>query len=134
MLAGGGCRLSGVIDRRIRPRVAEALGDTRVVMVMGARQVGKSTLCESIAEGEHPAASVSMDDQAARETAQSDPVGFLAGFNGPIFIDEVQRVPGLILAIKQVVDRDQQPGKFLLSGSANILTSRKVQEALTGRI
>ena len=52
-----------MIDRRIRPRVAEALGDTRVVMVMGARQVGKSTLCESIAEGEHPAAGVSLDDQ-----------------------------------------------------------------------
>ncbi len=103
-------------------------------MVMGARQVGKSTLCESIAEGEHPAASVSMDDQAARETAQSDSVGFLAGLDGPVFIDEVQRVPELILAIKQVVDRDQQPGRFLLSGSANILTSRKVQEALTGRI
>jgi predicted AAA+ superfamily ATPase len=103
-------------------------------MVMGARRVGKSTLCQPIAAGEHPAASVSMDDQAARETAQSDLVGFLAGFDSPVFIEEVQRVPELILAIKQVVDRDQQPGRFLLSGSANILTSRKVQEALTGRI
>ncbi len=112
----------------------EALGDTRVVMVMGARQVGKSTLCESIADGEYPAATVSLDEQAARETAQSDPAGFLSGLAGPVFIDEVQRAPQLILAIKQVVDRNRQPGRFLLSGSANILTSRKVQEALTGRI
>jgi predicted AAA+ superfamily ATPase len=123
-----------VIERQIRARIVEALGDTRVVMVMGARQVGKSTLCESIAEGEHPAATMSMDDKGTRETAQSDPTGFLAGFDGPVFIDEVQRVPDLILAIKRVVDRDQTPGRFLLSGSANILSSRKVQEALTGRI
>jgi predicted AAA+ superfamily ATPase len=123
-----------VIKRRLRPRVLEALGDTRVVMVMGARQVGKSTLCESIAEGEHAAAAVSMDEQGARETARSDPAGFLSGFAGPVFIDEVQRVPELILAIKQVVDRDRQAGHFLLSGSANVLTSRKVQESLTGRI
>jgi uncharacterized protein len=75
-----------------------------------------------------------MDDKGARETAQSDPAGFLAGFGGPVFIDEVQRVPDLILAIKRVVDRDQTAGRFLLSGSANILSSRKVQEALTGRI
>jgi predicted AAA+ superfamily ATPase len=59
-----------VIERQLRSRIVEALGDTRVVMVMGARQVGKSTLCESIAEGEHPTATVSMDDKGARETAQ----------------------------------------------------------------
>jgi uncharacterized protein len=123
-----------VIERQVRPRVVEALGDTRVVMVMGARQVGKSTLCESISQGERPAAAVSMDDKGTRETAEADPAGFLAGFDGPVFIDEVQRVPELILAIKRVVDREQKPGQFLLSGSANILSSRKVQEALTGRI
>jgi hypothetical protein len=123
-----------VIERRIRPLVVEALKDTRVVMVMGARQVGKSTLCEAIAAEEHPATTVSLDDQGARESARSDPVGFLAGFDGPVFIDEVQRAPELILAIKQVVDRDRRPGRFLLTGSANILSSRKVHEALTGRI
>jgi predicted AAA+ superfamily ATPase len=103
-------------------------------MVMGARQVGKSTLCEAIAAEDHPAVAVSLDDQAARRAAVSDPRGFLAGFEGPVFIDEVQRAPDLILAIKQVVDRDTRPGQFLLTGSANILSSRKVHEALTGRI
>ncbi len=122
-----------MIERRIRPLIGEALADTRVVMVMGARQVGKSTLCEAIAAADGRQ-TVSLDDQAPRENAIADPAGFLAGFDGPIFIDEVQRVPELILAIKRIVDREQQPGRFLLSGSANILGSRKVQEALTGRI
>lgn len=123
-----------MIARRIRPLVVEALEDTRVVMVMGARQVGKSTLCEAIATEEHPAAIVSLDDRGPREAAQRDPAGFLAGFDGPAFIDEVQRAPELILALKRVVDRDRRPGRFLLSGSANILSSRKVHETLTGRI
>jgi predicted AAA+ superfamily ATPase len=122
-----------MIERRIGPLIGDALADTRVVMVMGARQVGKSTLCEAIAAAERRH-TVSLDDQAPRENAAADPAGFLAGFDGPVFIDEVQRVPELILAIKRIVDREQQPGRFLLSGSANILGSRKVQEALTGRI
>lgn len=123
-----------VIARQIRPQVLDALNDTRVVMVMGARQVGKSTLCESISEREHPATIVSLDDDGPRAGAQADPAGFLAGLQRPTFIDEVQRAPGLVLAIKRVVDRDTSPGQFLLSGSANLLRSRKVQEALTGRI
>lgn len=123
-----------MIERRVRPLVVEALGDTRVVMVMGARQVGKSTLCEAIAVEDHPAVMVSLDEQAAREAALADPRGFLSGFDGPVFIDEIQRAPDLILAIKQVVDRHKKSGQFLLTGSANILSSRKVQEALTGRI
>jgi uncharacterized protein len=123
-----------MIARHIRPLVVEALADTRVVMVMGARQVGKSTLCEAIVDEDHPAATVSLDDDAALRAALDDPRGFLAGFDGPVFIDEVQRAPGLILAIKQAVDRRGEPGQFLLTGSANILSSRRVQEALTGRI
>ncbi len=116
-----------MIERRIRPLVVEALMDTRVVMVMGARQAGKSTLCEAIASEDHRATAVNLDDEGVRETARSDPSGFLAGFDGPVFIDEIQRAPELILAIKQVVDRAQRPGQFLLTGSANILSSRKVQ-------
>jgi uncharacterized protein len=96
--------MPGVIERRIRALALEALGDTRVVMIMGARQVGKSTLYEAIA-GEDYRATVRLDDDGARETARADPAGFLAGFDGPVFIDEVQRAPELILAIKQVVGR-----------------------------
>jgi hypothetical protein len=112
----------------------EALADTRVVFVTGARQVGKSTLAREIATGEHPATVVSFDDEGPREAARLDPVGFLEGLPGPVVIDEVQRVPGLLLAIKDRVDRDTRPGRFLLTGSANVFASRRVREALTGRM
>jgi predicted AAA+ superfamily ATPase len=69
-----------------------------------------------------------------REAARLDPAGFLEGLPGPVVIDEVQRVPGLLLAIKDRVDRDTRPGRFLLTGSANVFASRRVHEALTGRM
>lgn len=121
--------------RHSRTPILEALGDTRVVYVMGARQVGKSTLTGDIARNEYPAAALSLDNQAARDAASSDPEGFVAGLSRPVLLDEIQRAgPDLLLAIKGVVDADQSPGQFLLTGSANVLTNRKVQDALTGRI
>jgi predicted AAA+ superfamily ATPase len=113
--------------------VEEALLDTRVVVVLGARQVGKSTLVDAIAHGAHPSAVLTLDDQATREAARTDPTGFVAGLRPPVVIDEVQRAPDLLLAIKQRVDRDPTPGQFLLTGSANILTAPTINDALTGR-
>lgn len=124
---------SGIYARHARSLIVEALGDTRVVYVMGARQVGKSTLTSLIAEHDHPARTVTLDDPVARAAAQADPVGFVASLNRPAMIDEVQRAPDVLLAIKQVVDRDRTPGQFLLTGSANVLSNRKVKDALTGR-
>ncbi len=126
--------LSRLFPRYARPLVLEALADTRVVFVGGARQVGKSTLARQIVREEHPAAELSLDDQATREAALADPAGFVAGLKGPAFIDEVQRAPDLLLAIKDSVDRDLTPGRFLLTGSANVVASRKVKDALTGRM
>lgn len=120
--------------RSARPLVLEALADTRVVFVAGARQVGKSTLAEQIARIDHPAEQLSLDVRATREAALADPEGFIAGLQGATFIDEVQRAPDLLLAIKRAVDRDRTPGRFLLTGSANLLTARKVKDALTGRM
>jgi predicted AAA+ superfamily ATPase len=120
--------------RHAQRLVLEALGDTRVVFVGGARQVGKSTLARGIARGSHPAEELSLDDRATRETAIADPEGFIAGLNGPVFIDEIQRAPDLLLAIKDAVDRDPVPGRFLLTGSANVVTARTVKDALTGRM
>jgi len=120
--------------RHAQPLVLEALADTRVVFVGGARQVGKSTLAREIARGDHPAEEFSLDRRTTRETALADPEGFVAGLNGPVFIDEIQRAPDLLLAIKDAVDRDLTPGRFLLTGSANVLTARKVKDALTGRM
>jgi len=123
-----------LIERSIRPLVVEALGHSRVVLVLGARQVGKSTLTRQVATSDHPATILTLDDLATREAARVDPHGFIAGLRGPAMIDEVQRVPDLLYAIKEVVDDDPAPGKFLLTGSANILTAPKISESLAGRV
>jgi uncharacterized protein len=120
--------------RYLRPLLLEALTDTRVVFVAGARQVGKTTLTREIAASEHPMTILSLDETATRDAASRDPGGFIAELPGPVLIDEVQHVPDLLLEIKRAVDRDTTPGRFLLTGSANILTSKKIKDALTGRI
>jgi predicted AAA+ superfamily ATPase len=122
------------IERYARSSVVEALAYSRVVLVLGARQVGKSTLTKAIAASEHPAAVLTLDDQATREAARSDPHGFIAGLRGPVVIDEVQRAPDLLYAIKQAVDDDPTPGRFLITGSANITTAPKIAESLAGRV
>ncbi len=103
------------------------------VVVLGARQVGKSTLVQSIARGGHPAQILTLDDRATRAAALADPTGFVADLRTPVALDEVQRAPDLLLAIKQRVDEDPRPGQFLLTGSANILTAPRIADALTGR-
>lgn len=119
--------------RHARALIVEALDDTRVVFVMGARQVGKSTLTALVAERDHPARILTLDDGVTRAAALADPSGFIAGLDSAVVIDEVQRAPDLLLAIKEAVDRDPRPGRFLLTGSANVLSNRKVKDALTGR-
>lgn len=127
--------VSHIYPRSERRLITDALADTRVVMVLGARQVGKSTMARQIVEGEHPAQIVDLDQPAPRKAALTDPVGFVAGLDRPVLIDEVQRGgPELLLAIKMVVDRDLSPGQFLLTGSANLLRSPKTLDALTGRV
>ncbi|MEB2351783.1 MAG: ATP-binding protein [Burkholderiaceae bacterium] len=104
-----------------------------MVAVMGARQVGKSTLCRQISE-EFGLASRTLDDRDVREQALADPEGFLdeLGDQGA-FIDEVQRAPDLMLAIKAVVDRDQRKGQYLLSGSNQPRVGQAVSDSLLGR-
>lgn len=122
-----------LIPRHIRPLLVDALSEARVVCLLGARQSGKTTLVRSVADHEHPARYVSLDDEGALELARADPTGFVGG-PGPLAIDEVQRAPELLLAIKRVVDLDNARGRFLLTGSANILTLPRVADALPGRI
>lgn len=104
-----------------------------VVAVMGARQVGKSTICQEIAEAQGFARRT-LDERDVREQAIADPEGFLAdlGDRGA-FIDEVQRAPGLLLAIKAVVDRDRRNGQYLLSGSNQPKIGKSVSDSLVGR-
>jgi uncharacterized protein len=100
-----------------------ALADTRVVVINGARQTGKSTLAQLVAQ-QRPGAEIRYLDVAAlREAATADPAAFVR-HDGLLVIDEVQRVPELMLAIKHTVDLDTRPGRFLLTGSARIFALR----------
>lgn len=119
--------------RVLRQRVVADMDLYPVVAVMGARQVGKSTLCLRIAE-DLGLARRTLDARDVREQALADPEGFLEelGEEGG-FIDEVQRAPDLLLAIKAVVDRDQRKGQYLLSGSNQPKVSQAVSDSLVGR-
>jgi predicted AAA+ superfamily ATPase len=123
-----------LFDRHLRSDIVGALNASRAVAVLGARQVGKSTLIAQITAKEHPARLISLDDAATANAARIDPTGFIADIDGPVAIDEIQRVPELLLAIKQRLDSDQTRGQFLLTGSANILSLPTVADALPGRV
>ena len=123
-----------MIKRHLEPLVLEALQQFPVVLVTGARQVGKSTLVQALCQGAWPASYVTLDDRTTLDAALTDPDGFIAANPGPIAIDEIQRAPDLLRAIKLQVDRHRKPGRFLITGSANILTLKTVSETLAGRI
>lgn len=122
------------VPRFLRRQVREALADTRVVGVVGPRQAGKSTLVLGIVADIPGAVYVSLDDREVRAAASADPAGFVEGRPGLLAIDEVQRVPELLLAIKSTVDRDRRPGRFLVTGSSQLSANRGVSETLSGRI
>ncbi|WP_233611299.1 ATP-binding protein [Amycolatopsis sp. WAC 01376] len=125
-------RADGYLPRRAADMVVEALGDTRVVILNGARQTGKSTLAE-LCLRDHPAGVRRyLDDPRTRASAAADPVAFLDA-PGAMLIDEVQRVPELWLTIKHIVDRDPRPGRFLLTGSARLLGLSQLPDSLPGR-
>lgn len=122
--------------RRLHPIVVEAVEHARIVFIAGARQVGKTTLVGEITApgGEHPMIAYTLDDRATRLAAIEDPAGFVAGLGGSAFIDEVHRAPDLLLELKNAVDADTTPGRFIITGSANILANRRILDALPGRI
>jgi predicted AAA+ superfamily ATPase len=130
--------LGPIIRRHLVPRVIAALETSRIVNLVGPRQAGKSTLVES----QVPVAQyLTMDDDAIRASIEADPYGQLQTLVArhkdsdlPIAIDEVQRVPGITLALKRIVDKDRRRGQFLLTGSADIFTSTKAMDSLAGRV
>lgn len=120
--------------RHLTRRLRDALQDTPVVFVQGPRQCGKTTLAQELIEQGHDAQYLTLDDAVTLKAALGDPDGFVAGLPERVVLDEVQRAPELFRAIKASVDRWREPGRFLLTGSAQALVFPKVSESLAGRM
>jgi uncharacterized protein len=128
-----------MFSRKIIPKVMEALSDTPVILLSGARQTGKSTLMQALAlpkavKSQVSTRYVTLDEPEVYSAALSNPHGFIAALGNRTLIDEVQRVPELFLAIKHAVDQDRRPGRFLLTGSANVMLLPRISESLAGRM
>jgi len=119
------------LPRHSAAPLREALADTPVVCLLGPRQSGKSTLVRRAFPGRPY---FTFDDATLRERAVADPVGFVAGLPRTVTLDEIQRVAALLPAIKLAVDEDRRAGRFLLTGSANLLLLPSVSESLAGRV
>ncbi len=119
-------------DRFLEAEIRQALADTRVVGLFGARQTGKTTLAGHLSR--RAASYVTFDDLTVQETAKADPMAFARALPRGSVIDEVQRVPDILPAIKIIVDEDPRPGRFVLTGSANLLTMPRLSESLAGRM
>jgi predicted AAA+ superfamily ATPase len=120
-----------VYKRFVERGAEDALSDTPVVLIVGPRRAGKTTLVRKM--GEAGRTYITLDDRTVFDAAQSDPAGFIRGLDRAI-IDEIQRAPDLLLAIKKTVDEDYRPGRFLLTGSANVLTLPRIADSLAGRM
>ena len=119
--------------RHIRPRVLEALSDSPVVLIHGPRQCGKTTLARMIGDAEGYTY-LTFDDDVQRAGATSDPVGYVADLPSRVILDEVQRVPGIFTSLKAAVDAHRKPGRFILTGSANVLLLPSLADSLAGRM
>jgi predicted AAA+ superfamily ATPase len=125
--------MADLVPRHAQALVGEALADTRVILVNGARQAGKSTLTR-LATADIPGTIVRLlDDPATLRAAQDEPTEFVA-HDGLMVIDDIQLVPELLRPIKVTVDLDPTPGRFLLTGSSRILALRTLPDALPGRM
>ena len=148
---------SGFYPRYIGQRLDEALADSPVVLIQGPRQCGKTTLAQMVCA---PASLsrrdalkvsralppgfltvetrdygyISFDDDVARAGAEADPMGFVGDLPEKVILDEVQRVPWLFAALKMEVDRKRVPGRFVLTGSADVLRVPTIQDSLAGRL
>jgi hypothetical protein len=123
-----------MVHRHLESAILAALADSPVVLLVGARQSGKSTLIQSPGIQKNNRRFLTLDDANVLAAAMTDPAGFLSSYPEPLVLDEIQRAPELFLALKASVDRDRRPGRYLLSGSANVLLLPKVADSLAGRM
>lgn len=119
--------------RFAKPGLIEALADTPVVLIHGPRQCGKTTLAQDVGR-EQAYAYFSFDDDVTLGAATADPVGFVADLPDRVILDEVQRAPGIFSTLKSAVDKRRVPGRFLLTGSANVLLLPTLADSLAGRM
>ena len=122
-----------IIPRLVEPRLVEALDDSPAVLIHGPRQSGKTTLAQAVGK-KRGYRYFSLDDDVLRGAAEEDPMGFVGDLPGHTILDEVQRVPSLFTALKSAIDNDRSPGRFLLTGSANVLLVPKLADSLAGRM
>ncbi len=123
-------RTKPTVARRVLAALVEQLRVMPAVVVTGARQTGKSTLAEKLTPGERHFST--LDDFDVLDLAQRDPEALVMGAN-PVTLDEVQRAPELLLAVKRAIDKRRRPGQFLLTGSANLALLKGVSDSLAGR-
>ena len=121
---------SAPLPRHLQAALAERLRVMPAVVVIGARQTGKSTLVQDLIPGERRF--LSLDDLDVADLARRDPAALIGG-PAPVILDEIQREPELMLAVKRSIDRRRRPGQFLITGSANLLLMQRVSESLAGR-
>ncbi len=143
--------------RYVEPRLTEALEDSPVVLIQGPRQCGKTTLAQVVCAPEHLTwdgdvltfdghplsfltaqtrgyTYISFDDAVVRTGAEADPMGFVADLPERVILDEIQRVPAIFAALKMEVDHRRLPGRFVLTGSTNVLRVPTLQDSLAGRL
>ena len=125
-------KTQSMYSRMINSCVKDAQQDTPVILLTGPRQVGKTTLVKQIAS-EQNLRYLTLDDELTLLSAREDPTAFIRGLDRAV-IDEVQRAPQLLLAIKKSVDEDRRPGRFLLTGSANLMALPTAADSLAGRM
>jgi len=123
-----------LIRRALEAEIRDIIAVNKAAVLLGPRQAGKSTLAGMLRDAGLFRSFVTLDESQVFTAAQDDPDGFVATLDRPAVIDEVQRVPELLLAVKALVDRHEDRGQFLLTGSANLLTRRGVADALPGRV
>jgi len=121
-----------MLQRGLLAPLRQALKHSPAVLLSGARQTGKSTLVQTVSVP--PRTYITLDEDDRRLAAASNPSGFIAGLAGDVVLDEIQKVPELFSSLKLAIDRDRRPGRFLLTGSANVLLLPRLSDSLAGRM
>lgn len=123
-----------LFPRNLQTDLLEATKVTPVVLINGARQTGKSTLATGMFPLHDRPRYISLDDIATLGLAKTSPKSFIQSLTSPVIIDEIQRAPELFLPIKESIDKLRKPGRYMLTGSANVLTLPKLADSLAGRM